>query len=144
MVSRSMHQAVLVGTCLALAAATVLSAPLAQGQTSMRQASDSTRPEAEMRQLAVQYTLAKRWAQLFVDVLGEFQRDRRDAVDQIQADFSTRIIAIRTTRRDQETWVKQTLTESELASGDLARIAKRLYAKSTGALPDSTRRPSDR
>ena len=73
--------------------------------------------------------LAKRWAELFAAVIGEFQADHRDLTANIQGDFSTREIRIRrTTGTDR--WVGQTLTRQELATADLRALAKRLYEES--------------
>lgn len=72
--------------------------------------------------------LIRRWAELFADVLGEFRADRRDAVANIEADFSTREICIRRVTGDG--WVDRTLTKQELATADLRALAKQLYDES--------------
>ena len=92
---------------------------VAQQQESVRQGPLSPEDQA----------LVKRWAELFAAVLGEFQANHRDAVANIEGDFSVRMIRIRrVTGADQ--WVERTLTKKELGTEDLRAIAKRLYEAS--------------
>jgi len=70
----------------------------------------------------------KRWAQLFAYVLDEFKADKRDPTANIEGDFSTREIRIRSPRADRETWAGRNLTEQELATSDLRSLARELYS----------------
>jgi hypothetical protein len=73
--------------------------------------------------------LAKRWAELFANVLVEFKADNRDPIANIEGDFSTRELRIRRTVGEDQ-WVDRTLTKKELATADLRALAKRLYEES--------------
>ena len=68
----------------------------------------------------------REWAQLFAHVLNAYFADQRDPTSQIRGDFSTRVISIRRTGAE-ERWITRTLTDRELASGDLRTIADSLY-----------------
>jgi hypothetical protein len=73
--------------------------------------------------------LAKRWAELFANVVLEFKADHRSPVTNIEGDFSTREIRIRRTVGEDQ-WVDRTLTKDELATADLKALAKGLYGES--------------
>jgi len=78
----------------------------------------------------VDTALARRWGELFANVIQEFQRDNRDLVGNIEGDFTTREIKVRATSAgdDDSLWVSRTLSEEELRTGDLEELARALYA----------------
>ena len=72
-------------------------------------------------------TSVKRWASLTRLLLAEFRRDKRDAVGNIQGDYSAREVKVRSTPADENAWVARTLTREELRTADLRAIAADLY-----------------
>jgi hypothetical protein len=74
--------------------------------------------------------LVRRWADLFAYVIGEFQADHRDLIGNVEGDFSTRLLRVRQAEPESESWASVTLTEQELATGDLPAIARNLYTAS--------------
>ena len=98
---------------------TVQGGAMAQQPDSVRQSPLSPEDQA----------LVKRWAELFASVLGEFQVNHRDAVANIEGDFSTRLIRVRRVTGTDD-WVERTLTKKELATEDLRALAKKLYEAS--------------
>jgi len=72
--------------------------------------------------------LAKRWAQLYADLIEQYRVDGRSAVANVEGDFSTREMRIRVASEDEAAWVSRTLTASELRTADIKAIASDLYA----------------
>jgi hypothetical protein len=93
---------------------------------------DSNSDVRPSQQAGVDPAQAKRWAELFALVLGEFIADNRDATGRIEGDFSTRTLRI-VAANDRETGVTRILTATELKTHDLRELAKRLYAESKRA-----------
>lgn len=96
----------------------------------------SSAPEVSMSgpsrdSIPVDTVLARRWGELFANVIQEFQRDNRDLVGNIEGDFTTREIKVRATSAgdDDSLWVSRTLSEEELRGGDLQELARELYAE---------------
>lgn len=71
--------------------------------------------------------LAKRWAELFRDVLIEFKRDGRDPTGILQGAFPAREIRILMSPDDEDGGVRLVLTEHQLLTADLQAAASALY-----------------
>lgn len=72
--------------------------------------------------------LAKRWGELFANILEQFRADGKSPVGILQGDFSTREIAILTDPEDEKSAVRSTVSRADLESGDLKAMAQRMYA----------------
>jgi hypothetical protein len=68
---------------------------------------------------------AVRWSRLIANVLSAFGEERRDAVANVQADYSTRALYVR--NANGVGWTGRIVTQDELANGDLAALAARFY-----------------
>ena len=89
--------------------------------------------------MPVNPVLAKRWAELFANVIQQFQHDERDLVGNLEGDFTTREIKVRATSAGDvdSLWVSRTLSEQELRTADLRQVASAIYmkAKERAAVP---------
>ena len=72
--------------------------------------------------------LAKRWAQLYAYLIEQYRVDGRSAIANVEGDFSTREMRIRIVPEDEAAWVSRTLSEKELRTADIKRIAADLYS----------------
>ena len=75
---------------------------------------------------------ARRFAELLTYLLYEFKDDHRDPVTRLAGVFPSREIRLADDTPDGERWVEVKLTERELATMDLRKLAKSLYAVYTG------------
>jgi len=92
-----------------------------------RSQSQVPRDTSSQAEILVPTALAKRWGELFANILEQFRADGRSPIGILQGDFSTREIAILVHPEDEKSGVRSTISPSDLEKGDLKAIAGRIY-----------------